>query len=73
MGKRAWSPDSEEDASKLTLAELNRRIAKSHYDFTHLDNAGLRKSAFKRLVLLEELRENLHGVPAPHRTMRSRQ
>jgi hypothetical protein len=73
MGRRAWRPDAEGDAAKLTLGELEQRIAKAEYDLTSSGKSNLRKLAFKSLVHLEALRETLHGIPAPKRSLRSRQ
>jgi len=72
MGKRAWSPDSVEEAAKLSLSELEQRIAKAQYDLERDGPANLQKLAFKKLVELEEMRETLHGVPAPRRSLRAR-
>jgi hypothetical protein len=73
MGKRAWSPDSEEAAEKLTLAELNQRIATAKWRLDSAGNSQARKLSFKKLCELEQIRETLHGVPAPVRKLSARQ
>jgi hypothetical protein len=73
MSKRAWIPDTQEEIAKLTLDELNQRIASSQWRFEHAGNAQGRKLAFKTLVRLEKFRETFHGIRAPQRTLRSRQ
>ncbi len=68
MGERSGAPQTDEDAAKLTLSELNHWILRVE---THVKYFGRsssrRKSAMKRLVWLEAQRERLHGVPAPKR------
>jgi hypothetical protein len=47
---------------------LNRQISLLKWRAESPDvSASLRRSAFKRLVWLEERRETLHGVKAPYR------
>jgi len=68
MGERSKSPETDEDAAKLTLNELNEWISRAELRASHLSlSASLKKSAMKRLVWLESQRETLHGVPAPKR------
>jgi hypothetical protein len=68
MGERSRSPETEADAAKLGLRELNARISHAEVRALHLKlSASLKKSAMKRLVWLEAQRERLHGVPAPDR------
>ena len=68
MGDRSKAPESDEDAAKLSLNELNVWISRAEFRAFHLDlSASLKKSAMKRLVWLEAQREKLHGVPAPKR------
>jgi hypothetical protein len=68
MGERSRAPETEEDAAKLSLRELNARISRAEFRALHLKfSASLKKSAMKRLVWLEAQRERLHGVPAPDR------
>ena len=68
MGERSQSPETEADAAKLSLQELNGWIGRAEFRASHLKlSASLKKSAMKRLVWLEAQRERLHGVPAPAR------
>jgi len=69
MGKRSKAPVTDKDAEKLALKELNGRIRFAEYRATKMKlSASLRKSAMKRLVWLEDRREQRHGVPAPKRS-----
>ena len=68
MGKRSGAPETDEDAAKLTLEELNMWIR--HAESRGLSrtlSSSLKKDAMKQLVWLEAQREILHGVPAPKR------
>lgn len=68
MGERSRAPETEADAAKLSLRELNACISRAEFRAAHLKlSASLRKSAIKRLVWLEAQRERLYGVPAPDR------
>jgi hypothetical protein len=68
MGERSRAPETEEDAAKLSLRELNGWIGHAEFRAVHLKlSASLKRSAMKRLVWLEAQRERLHGLPAPDR------
>jgi hypothetical protein len=67
MGKRSAIATSEGETTSLTLAELNQQIAWLKFRVGSRLSASLRRSAFKRLVWLEEQRERLYDVPAPKR------
>jgi hypothetical protein len=68
MGERSRAPETEEDAAKVSLRELNGWISRAEFRASHSKlSASLKKSAMKRLVWLEAQRERLHGVPAPDR------
>lgn len=68
MGERSGAPETEEDAAKLSLRELNDWITRAKVGVLHFKlSASLKKSALKRSVWLEAQRERLHGVPAPDR------
>ena len=68
MGKRSAIATTDEEVAKLTLPELNGQISLLKWRAESPDvSASLRRSAFKRLVWLEERRETLHGVKAPDR------
>ena len=67
MGERSRSPETDEDAAKLSLKELNGWISRAEFRVLHSKlSASLKKSAMKRFVWLEAQRERLHGVPAPN-------
>lgn len=67
MGRNKSTARKEDEAEKLTLAQLDKLIANAAWRAENMSNAGLRKSAFKRLVWLESQRERLHGIAAPNR------
>jgi hypothetical protein len=68
MGERSRAPETETDADKLSLKELNGWISHAEFRATKVRiSASLKKSAMKRLVWLEGQREKHHGVPAPKR------
>jgi hypothetical protein len=68
MGERSRTPETDEDAAKLSLSELNGWISRAEFRAINLKlSTSLKKSAMKRLVWLEARREKLHGVPAPKR------
>jgi hypothetical protein len=68
MGERSRSPETEADAAKLSLRELNGWISLAEFRAVRSKHsASLKKSAMKRLVWLEAQRERLHRVPAPDR------
>jgi hypothetical protein len=69
MGERSRAPETEADAAKLSLPELNDWISRAEFRALHLKlSASLRKSAMKRLIWLEAQREALYGLPAPDRS-----
>jgi hypothetical protein len=70
MGRLKGGANTEEEAERLTLGQLNRRIAHAEWRFANIGNSSLRKSAYKQLVWLEAQRERLHGVAAPVRRPR---
>jgi hypothetical protein len=67
MGRLKGGANNEDEAEKLTLAQLNKLIAHAEWRFQNVGNSNLRKSAFNRLTWLESLRERLHGIVAPAR------
>jgi len=69
MGERSKAPETDRDAAKLSLKELNDWISLAEFRASNLKlSASLKKSAMKRLIWLEGQRETLHGVPAPKRS-----
>jgi len=67
MGRLKGGANNEEEAKKLTLAQLNKLIAHAEWRFKNVGSSGLRKSAYMRLLWLEAQREQIHGIPAPRR------
>jgi hypothetical protein len=67
MGKRSAVATSEVEAASLTPSELDQQIALLKFRIGSRLSASLRRQALKRLVWLEEQREQLYGVPAPKR------
>ncbi|HEY6028831.1 MAG TPA: hypothetical protein VIV09_18225 [Pseudolabrys sp.] len=72
-GRLKGGANTEAEAEKLSLSELNLLIAGAEWRFDSVTNSNLRKSAFKRLVWLESQRERLHGIEAPERKLAARQ
>jgi hypothetical protein len=71
-GRLRGGANTEAEAEKLSLSELNLLIAGAAWRFDAATNSNLRKDAFKRLVWLEAQRERLHGVEAPVRKLAAR-
>jgi hypothetical protein len=65
----------EQDAevlAKLPLPELNQEISRCLWGYENGGSSQGRKAFFKRLVMLEQIREQAHGVAARQRAFRSR-
>ena len=58
--------------ASLSLGDLNREINRCVYGYTNGGTSQGRKSFFKRLVMLEQIRESTHGIPAKQRAFRAR-
>ncbi|MCW5692888.1 MAG: hypothetical protein KIT48_11040 [Pseudolabrys sp.] len=71
-GRLRGGANTDAEAEKLSLSELNLLIAGAEWRFDAATNSNLRKDAFKRLVWLEAQRERLHGVEAPERKLAAR-
>ena len=56
----------------LSLDDLNREIGRCVYGYTCGGTSQGRKAFFKRLVMLEQIRESAHGIPAKQRAFRAR-
>ena len=56
----------------LSLEDLNREISRCVYGYTNGGTSQGRKAFFKRLVMLEQIRESAHGIPAKQRAFRAR-
>jgi hypothetical protein len=58
--------------ASLPLEDLNHEIGRCVYGYTNGGTSQGRKAFFKRLVMLEQIRESTHGVPAKRRAFRAR-
>jgi hypothetical protein len=70
MGRRSRSgvADTEEEVAKLTLDQIDAEIQRClDGAFSGGQGSQGRKAYFKRLVWMEKMRENIHGIPAPRR------
>jgi hypothetical protein len=56
----------------LSLDDLNQEINRCVYGYTNGGTSQGRKTFFKRLVMLEQVREHAHGIPAKQRAFRVR-
>ena len=72
MGRRSGVAETEEEAAKLSLDQLDAEIDRCLGGFEYGGSSQGRKSFFKRLVWLEKMREKMHGIPATPRLWRSR-
>jgi hypothetical protein len=72
MGRLKGGANTEEEADKLSLAEINKLIAHAEWRFKNIEKSSLRNDAFRRLTWLEKQRERVHGVAAPDREHRRR-
>lgn len=72
MGRLKGGANTEAEAERLSLSQLNLLIAGAQWRLDAVTNSNLRKSAFKRLVWLEAQRERLHGIEAPERKLAAR-
>ena len=64
------SKGSEKELNKfqaMPLPELNENIKRCLSGYKNGGTSAGRKSYFKRLVWLEKIREEVHGVEAPYR------
>jgi hypothetical protein len=70
------TPTSKEQDSEvlaaLPLEELNFEIDRFLWGYENGGTSQGRKSFFKRLVMLEGIREQAHGLPAKQRAFRAR-
>jgi hypothetical protein len=73
MGRLKGGANTDAEAEKLSLAQLEILISGAEWRFDRATNSNLRKQAFKRLTWLEAQRERLHGVEAPDRRLPGRQ
>jgi hypothetical protein len=67
MAKGKFVPDTREDVSALSLAELNQRIIWAKWKLDNAEKASERRAASEQLKSLEAIREERHGIPASRR------
>jgi hypothetical protein len=72
MGKRSGVAETEEQVAKMSLQRLNVEIERCLNGFETGGTSQGRKAMFKRLVWLEKVREQMHGISAEQRTWRNR-
>ncbi|WP_157480999.1 MULTISPECIES: hypothetical protein [unclassified Lysobacter] len=58
--------------AELPLDQLNAEIGRCLWGYENGGTSQGRKAFFKRLVMLEQVREGAHGVPAKQRAFRAR-
>lgn len=73
IGRLKGGANTEAEAEKLSLAQLELLISGAEWRFERATNSNLRKQAFKRLTWLEAQRERLHGIEASDRRLPGRQ
>jgi hypothetical protein len=73
MGRLKGGANTEAEAEKLSLTQLELLISGAEWRFDRATNSNARKLAFKRLTWLEAQRERLHGIDAPPRRLPGRQ
>ncbi len=73
MGRLKGGANTDAEAEKLTLSQLELLVSGAEWRFDHATNSNDRKLAFKRLTWLEAQRERLHDIPAPFRKLAGRQ
>lgn len=73
MGRLKGGANTEAEAEKLTLSQLNLLISGAVWRLENGSNSNLRKLAFKRLTWLEAQRERIFGIEAPSRRLAGRQ
>jgi hypothetical protein len=70
--RRSGIADTAEEAAKMSLTDFESEIARCKWGFENGGTSQGRKAFFQRLVWLENMREELFGVPAPSRKFGSR-
>jgi hypothetical protein len=73
MGRLKGGANTDAEAAKLTLSQLELLISGAQWRFDKASNSNSRKLAFKRLTWIEAQRERLHGIEAPPRRLAGRQ
>jgi hypothetical protein len=72
MSNSDYKIDDSDSLAKLPLDRINAEIARCLLGYQTGGTSQGRKAFFKRLVLLEQVREESHGVPAKSRRFNSR-
>ena len=72
MATPAIKEQDPEVLATLPLDELNHEIERCLWGYENGGSSQGRKAFFKRLVMLERIREITHGVPAKQRAFRAR-
>jgi hypothetical protein len=72
MSNSDYKIDDSDSLAKLPLDRINAEIARCLLGYQTGGASQGRKAFFKRLVLLEQVREESHGVPAKSRRFNSR-
>jgi hypothetical protein len=67
MATPSFKEQDAEVLAKLPLAELNHEISRCLLGYENGGSSQGRKAFFKRLVMLEKIREQAHGVIAKQR------
>ena len=67
MGHTDFRETDPEALAKLPPERLNAEIARCLYGYQTGGNSQGRRAFFKRLVLLKQIREDSHGIPANQR------
>jgi hypothetical protein len=72
MSDRTFKEQDPEVLASLSLAQLDAEINRCLWGYENGGTSQGRKAFFKRLVMLERVRQSAHGVPARRRAFRSR-
>jgi len=72
MATPTFKEQDSEMLAALPLSELNHEIGRCLLGYENGGTSQGRKSFFKRLVILEGIREQAHGIPAKQRSFRTR-
>ncbi|BCT93668.1 hypothetical protein LYSHEL_26950 [Lysobacter helvus] len=72
MATRDYQETDRDVLAELPLERLNAEISRCLLGYQTGGSSQGRKAFFKRLVMLEDIREQAHGVPAKQRTFSSR-
>jgi hypothetical protein len=68
--KRSGTADSDAELVKMSKSEIEAEIQRCLWGFENGGSSQGRKAYFKRLVWLEQKREELFSIAAPRRLLR---